>query len=69
MAENEHVPGFFHPNLALLTLAVLTPYEVELALIDEIVDPINFEEDFDVVCITMMTAQALIGYEIADIFR
>jgi radical SAM superfamily enzyme YgiQ (UPF0313 family) len=68
-AENKHVPGFFHSNLALLTLAALTPKEVEVTLIDERLDTLTFEENFDVVGITMMTAQALRGYEIADRFR
>jgi len=68
-AENKHVPDFFHPNLALLTLAALTPEEMEVTLIDERVDTLTFEEDFEVVGITMMTAQAPRGYEIADRFR
>jgi len=68
-AENKHVPGFFHSNLALLTIAALTPEEVEVTLIDERVDTLTFEEDFDAVGITMMTAQAQRGYEIANRFR
>jgi radical SAM superfamily enzyme YgiQ (UPF0313 family) len=68
-AENKHVPGFFHSNLALLTLAALTPEEVKVTLIDERVDTLTFEEDFDAVGITMMTAQAQRSYEIANRFR
>jgi radical SAM superfamily enzyme YgiQ (UPF0313 family) len=68
-AENKFVPGFFHPNLALLTLAALTPEDIDIKIIDERVEDVNFEEGFDVVGITMMTAQALRGYEIADEFR
>ncbi len=67
-AENKNVPDFFHPNLALLTLAALTPEEIEVELIDERVDTLNFETDFDIVGITMITAQALRGYEIARQF-
>jgi radical SAM superfamily enzyme YgiQ (UPF0313 family) len=68
-AENPHIPGFFHPNLALLTLAALTPEDIEVQLVDERVDTLTFEEDFDIVGITIMTAQAPRGYEIAREFR
>jgi radical SAM superfamily enzyme YgiQ (UPF0313 family) len=68
-AENLRVPGFFHSNLSLLTLAALTPEEIEIELIDERVDSISFEKHYDIVGITMMTAQALRGYEIATHFR
>jgi len=68
-AENKNVPAFFHPNLALLTLAGLTPGEHQFTLVDERVDTLSFEEDFDLVGITMMTAQAMRGYEIGDRFR
>ena len=33
---NKNVPGFFHPNLALLTLASLTPEKYEIKLITTI---------------------------------
>lgn len=68
-AENKNVPVFFHPNLALLTLASLTPEATVVKLVDERVDTLAFEEDFDIVGITMITAQALRGYEIARQFR
>jgi len=66
---NKNVPGFFHPNLALLTLAALTPESNQITLIDERVDTLTFEEDFDIVGISMITAQALRGYEIAKQFK
>jgi radical SAM superfamily enzyme YgiQ (UPF0313 family) len=69
LAENKNVPSFFHPSLALLTVAALTPDDIELTVIDERVDSLNLEEDFDAVGITMMTAQARRGYEVADHFR
>jgi radical SAM superfamily enzyme YgiQ (UPF0313 family) len=68
-ATNKNVPVFFHPNLALLTLASLTPATVELKLIDERVDTLQIEEDFDLVGISMITSQSKRGYEIADKFR
>ena len=68
-AENTNVPDFFHPNLALLTIAALTPEDIEVELIDERVDTLNYDTDFDIVGISMITAQALRGYEIAKQFR
>ena len=66
---NKYVPVFFHPNLALLTLASLTPDSINVKLIDERIDNIDFDEHFDLVGITMITAQANRGYEIATKFR
>ena len=68
-SKNEHVPGFFHPNLALLTLAGLIPDDWHVEIIDERINSLTFEEEFDVVGITMMTSQAVRAYEVADQFR
>jgi radical SAM superfamily enzyme YgiQ (UPF0313 family) len=67
--ENKNVPVFFHPNLSLLTLASLTPETYEVQLIDERVDTLTYKEDFDIVGISMITAQALRGYEIAEQYK
>ena len=67
--HNAYVPKFFHPSLSLLTVAGLTPDEHTVTLIDERVGDIDFSADFDIVGITIMTAQARRGYEIADRFR
>jgi len=67
--HNPYVPAFYHPSLPLLTVAGLTPDEHGVTLIDERVSDIDFSADFDIVGITMMTAQARRGYEIADRFR
>ena len=55
--------------LALPTLAALTPPDLEVILIDENVEPINFDEKVDLVGITSMTSLAPRAYEIADEFR
>jgi len=68
-STNKNVPAFFHPNLALLTLASLTPGTIEITLVDERVDTLTFKEDFDLVGISMITAQATRGYEIAEKFK
>jgi radical SAM superfamily enzyme YgiQ (UPF0313 family) len=48
---------------ALPTLAALTPAEHELSIIDENLEAVNFERDYDIVGITAMTQQASRAYE------
>ena len=66
---NSYVPTFFLPSLALLTIAACSPPDVEVKLIDERVENIDFDEHFDIVGISVMTEQAVKGYEIAQNFR
>ena len=53
----------------LLVIAALTPDEIELELIDEDIEDINFHRDYDLVGITAVTQQATRAYEIARRFR
>jgi radical SAM superfamily enzyme YgiQ (UPF0313 family) len=55
--------------LNLLTIASYTPSDIEIRLIDENLEKINFEEVFDLVGITAMSQQASRAYAIAAIFR
>lgn len=55
--------------LALPTLAALTPPGVEVALTDENVEPIDFNEKVDMVGISFMTFLAPRAYGIADEMR
>ena len=55
--------------LPLTVVAALTPHEHEVRIIDENVEPLDFDSDCDVVGITFMTALAPRAYEIADRFR
>jgi radical SAM superfamily enzyme YgiQ (UPF0313 family) len=55
--------------LVLPVLAALTPSDVEVVLIDENVEPINFDEKVDLVGITGMTYLISRSYEIADEYR
>ncbi len=58
------------PPLGVLVVGGLTPDDCEVALTDENVEPIDFDEDVDLVAIsTMLLAQAKRGWEIADRFR
>lgn len=55
--------------LALPTVAGLTPKGVDIEIVDENWQTIDFDADCDVVGITAMTLQSIRAYEIADEFR
>jgi len=59
----------FIPSITMPTLAALTPEGIEVEIIDEHVDDINFESKVDLVGITCHTFSASRAYEIADEFR
>ncbi|MCM8823691.1 MAG: B12-binding domain-containing radical SAM protein [Candidatus Omnitrophica bacterium] len=64
-----HAPQLVNFYLPLLIIAGLTPKGIEIKLLDEMVEDINFEEDVDLVGITVNTPQANRAYEIASEFR
>ncbi len=55
--------------LSLLTVAAETPADVSVEIVDEQVDEIPWDGDWDLVGITLMTAAAPRACEIADRFR
>jgi len=55
--------------LSLLTLAELSPYDSQIQIIDEQVDNLPPDTDFDLVGITCMTATAPRAFELAGRFR
>jgi len=57
------------PPLGLLNVAAVTPPDVEVSLTDENVESINFDEDVDLVGISVATSAAPRAYEIAGRFR
>jgi len=57
------------PPLNLAILAGLTPQDVEVELIDENLEDINYNTDAELIGITVMTAAADRAYAIADKFR
>ena len=63
--------GFFFrmPCLGLLKVAALTPPEWNVRIVDEKIEPLDLNQEADLVGITTMTTTALRGYEIADHFR
>jgi len=56
-------------QLTLPLMAALTPSGHEILVVDENVEPIDFEADVDLVAITALTPTAPRAYEIADEFR
>ncbi|MDJ0762450.1 MAG: radical SAM protein [Myxococcota bacterium] len=67
------LPGqrvFNLPPHGPVVFAATIPDEHEVRFVDEHVDAVTFDEDVDLVCISMMlTCQTPRGYEIADRFR
>jgi radical SAM superfamily enzyme YgiQ (UPF0313 family) len=63
--------GFFFrmPCLGLLKVAALTPPDWEVAIVDEKIEPLDLDQQADLVGITTMTTTVQRGYEIADHFR
>ncbi|KPK63375.1 hypothetical protein AMJ83_07325 [candidate division WOR_3 bacterium SM23_42] len=57
------------PPLALATVAAATPKHVEVEIIDEALEPINYNCATDLVGITALTRFAPHAYDIADRFR
>ncbi len=55
--------------LALPSLAAATPPGHRVRIVDEMIEPVDFDEDCDLVGITAMTFKATRAYEIADEFR
>ena len=56
-------------SLGLLILAALTPEEHEIRIIDENIEKVNFNEWFDLVCISVITQTATRAYYLGDKFR
>lgn len=69
MQTAKDIKSYWFARLSLTTIAALTPAEIEVAITDENVEPIDFNEDVDLVGLTAMTMHAPRAYEIADRFR
>jgi radical SAM superfamily enzyme YgiQ (UPF0313 family) len=61
--------SFEIPSLALATLAALTPDDIEIAILDEDIEEVDFDIDVDLVGISLLTMSSTRGYQIADEFR
>ena len=69
MQTAKDIKAYWFARLSLTTVAALTPKEIEVAITDENVETINFDEEVDLVGLTAMTMHATRAYEIADRFR
>jgi radical SAM superfamily enzyme YgiQ (UPF0313 family) len=63
------IKNIWFAHLTLTTLAALTPPDIEVKITDENVEPIDFEEDVDLVGVTGMVMHAPRAYQIAQRFR
>ncbi len=63
------IKDIWFARLTLSSLAALTPPEIEVKITDENVDPIDFEENVDLVGVTGMVMHAPRAYRIAQRFR
>lgn len=57
------------PPLNLLQVAALTPPDIEVSVVDEGLQNIDYSAPYDLVALTAMTAIAPRAYQIADTFR
>ena len=57
------------PSLALAILDRLTPKQHAVRIVNDVVAPIDFEGDYDLVGLTALTTQSERAYQIADQFR
>lgn len=62
-----HLPLLIKP-ITLTTIAALTPSDIEVIIIEELVESINFEIDVNLVGITAQTHCTSRAYEITDTF-
>jgi radical SAM superfamily enzyme YgiQ (UPF0313 family)/anti-anti-sigma regulatory factor len=69
MQTAKDIKSYWFARLSLTTIAALTPQDIEVAITDENVETIDFNEEVDLVGLTAMTMHATRAYEIADRFR
>ena len=61
--------GIGYPGLALATVAALTPPDIEVRIIDESVEEIDFAAQPDLIGISVQAPTAPYAYELAALFR
>jgi radical SAM superfamily enzyme YgiQ (UPF0313 family) len=57
------------PQMALALLAGLTPADIDVSITDELLQPIDFDKEANLVGVTVNTKTVVRAYEIADEFR
>jgi radical SAM superfamily enzyme YgiQ (UPF0313 family) len=69
-SNNKKGSHFFRiPQLTLSVIAALTPPEIEVDMVEEETETINFEKYYDLVGISCMTAVAQKAYQLAGVFK
>jgi len=66
---SSYLKAYYSPSLSLLTIAGLTPPQIEVIYIDEDFEDIDYTAGYDIVGISAMTQEALHAYEVAQKFR
>ncbi len=61
--------SFHLPQIALALLAKMTPPDIDVSIVDEIIQPLDFDSKIDLVGITVNSKTVVRSYEIADEFR
>jgi hypothetical protein len=70
MRSPRNIGNAFHlPQMSLALLASLTPPDIDISITDELVQPIDFDKETDLVGITVNTKTARRAYKIAEEFR
>lgn len=67
--NKKFIRPWYAPPLGLITIAGLTPSEINVDIIDEDFEEIDFSKSYDLVGISSMTQQANRAYEIATEFK
>lgn len=67
--NKDTIKSLWFPRLSLVSVAALTPPEVQVSLIDENIEDIDSGAEVDVIGLTAMTMQAPRAYAIADEYR
>jgi radical SAM superfamily enzyme YgiQ (UPF0313 family) len=57
------------PQLTLGVISALTPPEIEVDVVEEEIDQINYDKHYDLVGISCMTASAPRAYQLSSVFR
>ncbi len=68
-SSHQYIKAWYSPPLSLLTIAALTPEKVEVVLVQEDFEEIDYDASFDLVGISAMIQNVDRAYEIADRFR
>lgn len=67
--KNKFLKAWYSPSLSILTIAGITPKDINVCYIDEDFEEIDFNKKYDLIAISAMTQQVNRGYTIANEFK